>query len=282
MPGLPDTIAVKPVKLPAGYTALINTVYTTQGDWQGRMDLYVPGSAVNTPALAAVIINIHGGAWTHGNKESQGGFSAFLKKGFLVANVEYRMSPVAQAPASIQDVRCALLYLVKHAAELHIDLHKIVVMGSSAGGHLALMAGLLGASPRFDQNCPTTTNFKIAAIIDKYGPTDLSIISSLDHIKKSAYSWLGGHVNDPAFLRSISPLYYVKTQSPPVFIVHGDADPTVPYEQSVLLHDKLDKKGVKNKFLTIPGGHHGKFTPEENQQVSRQVMDFLVSCGITK
>lgn len=275
-----DTIPVRPVTLPAGYTAMINTVYTTQGDWQGRMDLYVPGPEGNNKGLSPIVINIHGGAWTHGNKESQGGFSAFLKRGFLVANVEYRMSPVAQAPAAIQDVRCALLYIVDHAAALHADPNNIVIMGASAGGHLALMAGLLGNSSRFDQNCPSSAAFKITAIIDKYGPTDLSIVSSLDHIKKSAYSWLGDHVNDPSFLRSISPLYYVDAQSPPVFIVHGDADPTVPYEQSVLLHHKLDKMKVKNKFITVPGGHHGKFTKEENKQLSQQILDFLVSCGI--
>lgn len=281
-----DTIPVKPVKLPEGfgYTARINTVYVTHGDWQGRMDLYIPGKPTSTAAKKAspgqgpapVLINIHGGAWTHGNKESQGGFSAFLKRGFLIANVEYRMSPVAKAPAAIEDVRSALLYLVKHAADLNIDPERIVVMGSSAGGHLALMAGLLGSDNQsFDQQPLLQAPFKIAAIIDKYGPTDLSIVSSLDHIKKSAYSWLGDGIKDAAFLRSVSPLYYVNRQSPPVFIVHGDADPTVPYHQSELLHNKLEEAGVPNQFVTIPGGQHGKFTQEQNKALSQQILAFL-------
>lgn len=302
-----DTIPVKPVKLPKGYTARINTIYATHGAWQGRMDLYIPGAPMQKGSpmagTAPVLINIHGGAWTHGNKESQGGFSTFLKKGFLVANVEYRMSPIAKAPAAIQDVRCALLYLVQHATELNIDINKIVVMGASAGGHLALMAGLLGSSNHaFDQNClrqmppqtkaaiksetktetetKTASPFRIAAIIDKYGPTDLSIVSSLDHIKKSAYSWLGEGVKNPAFLRSISPLYYVDRHSPPVFIVHGDADPTVPYHQSELLHAKLDKAGVYNQFVTVPGGLHGKFTQEQKKQLSQQIIAFLEQCKV--
>jgi acetyl esterase/lipase len=272
-----DTIAVKPVKKPAGYTSRINVVYTVVAGWKGRMDIYLPPAAGRPSPL---LINIHGGAWTHGNKESQTGFYSFFKKGFAVANIEYRMSPVAPAPAAIQDTRCALMYLVRHAARLNLDTRRIVVMGASAGGHLALMTGLLGHDHRFDQDCPHQDDFRIAAIIDKYGPTDLSILKSLEHIHESAYAWLGDKVHDPAFLRAVSPLYYVQKNSPPVFIVHGDSDPTVPYRQSVLLHDKLEAEGVKNEFVTVPGGLHGKFSPDEKAKVSRDIINFITAQGI--
>jgi acetyl esterase/lipase len=147
---------IKKVEYPAGFSAKLDVVYAKVGDWQGRMDLYLPPKE---KAPTPVVINIHGGGWNHGTKESQTGFSTFFKRGFAVANVEYRLTPQATAPAAIEDVRCALLYLVQNAGELNIDVNKIVVMGGSSGGHLALRAGLLQNDNRFDGNCPVKSRF---------------------------------------------------------------------------------------------------------------------------
>lgn len=97
----------------------------------------------------------------------------FFKQGFAVVNIEYRLTGQATAPAAVEDTRCALIYLIKNATALNIDVHKIVLMGGSSGGHLALMGGLLGNDHRFDGNCPGVENIKVAAIIDKYGITDV-------------------------------------------------------------------------------------------------------------
>ncbi|MEP7237027.1 MAG: prolyl oligopeptidase family serine peptidase, partial [Ferruginibacter sp.] len=70
---------------------------------------------------------------------------------------------------------------------------------------------------------------------------------------------------------------YVNKNSPPTFIVHGDADPTVPYQQSVKLHDKLVAAGVKTEFITVPGGQHGKFEKEKNSEVNKAIMAFIKS-----
>ena len=166
-----DTVKTfKAAVLPVGYTSQIDVVYTSGNNWQQKLDLYLPPKAGKpTPA----IINIHGGGWNHGTKESQsGGFSNFFKNGFAVANVEYRMFPT-EAPAAIEDIRCALIYLIKNAAELNIDPNKIVIMGGSAGGHLALLAGLMGNNYLFDTNCKGVEKVKVAAIIDKYGIADM-------------------------------------------------------------------------------------------------------------
>ena len=97
------------------------------------MDLYLPPKT-NKPT--AIVINIHGGGWNHGVKESQGGFSTFFKAGFAVANIEYRLTGQATAPAAVEDTRCALIYLVKNAKALNIDVNKIVIMGGSRVGIL--------------------------------------------------------------------------------------------------------------------------------------------------
>jgi acetyl esterase/lipase len=274
-----DTV-YKPVEYPAGFSAQLDVVYTTVGDWNGKMDIYLP-PAGNGPS--PVVINIHGGGWNKGVKESQTGFNTFFKAGFAVANIEYRLSGQATAPAAVQDARCALIYLIKNAKQLNIDVNRIVVMGGSAGGHLALMAGVLGNDHRFDNNCPGADNIKIAAIIDKYGITDVWDWAYGPNLtSKSATQWLGSKAKDEAFAKSVSPIYYVTKNSPPIFIVHGDADPTVPYQESVALHKKLQEVGVTTKFITIPGGLHGKFTKEQNSDLNKEIIAFLKSINVIK
>jgi len=243
------------------------------------MDLYLPPKE---KGKSPVVINIHGGGWNHGVKESQTGFNTFFKMGYAVANVEYRLTGQATAPAAIEDARCALTYLIRHAKELNIDINKIVVMGGSSGGHLALMAGLLGNDHRFDSNCKGVENIKVAAIIDKYGITDVWDWGYGTHItSKSATNWLGDRAKDKEFALSVSPITYVNKNSPPTFIVHGDADPTVPYQQSVDLYKKFTEAGVKTKFMTVEGGLHGKFTKEKNSEVNKAIADFLKELKIT-
>jgi len=273
-----DSAAYKPVEYPSGFQAKLDVVYTKVGDWSGRIDLYLPPAA-NGPS--PVVINIHGGGWNKGVKESQSGFNTFFKMGFAVANMEYRLTGQATAPAAVEDARCALIYLIKNAKELNIDVNKIVIMGGSAGGHLALMAGLLGNDHRFDQNCPGVENIKIAAIIDKYGVTDVWDWGYGDRINsRSVYAWLGSKAKDKDFATSLSPINYVNRNSPPTFIVHGDADPTVPYQHSVDLHKKLVEAGVKTEFVTIKGGLHGKFTKEQNSDLNKSIAAFLKSLNL--
>lgn len=273
-----DTVAVKKVTYPAGFTEQLNVVYTKVNDWEGKLDLYLP-PVKNAPT--PLVINIHGGGWNKGNKESQSGFSGFFKRGYAVANIAYRLTGVATAPAAVEDTRCALIYLISNAKKLNIDVNKIVIMGGSAGGHLALMGGLLENNHMFDTNCKTTEKIKVAAIIDKYGITDVWDWGyGTNKTSKSATSWLGAKAKDKDFAMSVSPLYLVKKTSPPVFIVHGDADPTVPYQQSVALKAKLDELGVKNEFITVKDGLHGKFTPEDNSMVNAKILEFLKGLGL--
>ncbi|HTN22192.1 MAG TPA: alpha/beta hydrolase [Pelobium sp.] len=268
----------KKVVYPEGYTSQLDVVYTKVGDWDGRMDLYLP-SKDKGPSPA--IINIHGGGWNHGEKESQGGFNTFFKMGYAVANIEYRLTPQATAPAAVEDTRCALIYLIKNAKALNIDVNKIVIMGGSAGGHLALMGGLLANNPIFDTNCPGAKEVKVAAIVDKYGITDVWDWGyGKDITSKSATRWLGDKASDADFARSVSPINWVTKNSPPIFIAHGDADPIVPYQQSVELHKKLVKLGVKNEFISVPGGKHGGFTVEQNRDLNLKIAAFLKGLGI--
>lgn len=273
-----DTATYKPVEYPAGFTAQLNVVYTKVKDWEGKMDIYLPPKEKGS---SPVIINIHGGGWNHGVKESQTGFNTFFKMGFAVANIEYRLTGQATAPAAVEDTRCALIYLIKNAKQLNIDVNRIVIMGGSSGGHLALMGGLLGNDHKFDSNCPGVENIKVAAIIDKYGITDVWDWGYGKNItSKSATRWLGDKAKDKEFAMSVSPISYVTKNSPPTFVVHGDADPTVPYQQSADLHKKFLEAGVKTEFITVPGGQHGNFEKEKNSEINKAITEFLKSLKI--
>lgn len=266
------------VKYPEGYTSQLDVVYNTINGWEGKMDLYLP-SKNNVPS--PIVINIHGGGWARGSKETQSGFGSFFKAGFAVANISYRLAGTAKAPAAIEDTRCVLIYLINHAKALNIDINKIVIMGSSAGGHLALMGGLLADNSLFDANCKAQEKVKVAAIINKYGVADLSEDAEIEHASsRTVMYWLGNKFTDLSFRKSISPLYHIDKNSPPVFTIHGDTDPTVPYQQSVKLHQKLKSLGVKNQLFTIKGGLHGNFPADQNAEATKQMFDFLKGIGL--
>ena len=267
----------KKVVYPTGYTSQLDVVYTKVDGWDGRMDLYLPPTEKGPSAM---IINIHGGGWVNGVKETQGGFSDFFKAGYAVANIEYRLTGQATAPAAVQDTRCALIYLIKNAKALNIAVDKIVIMGSSAGGHLALMGGLLANDHTFDTNCAGVNNVKVLAIIDKYGIVDVGDKRYGKFRSGSEKNWLGDKVADQSFIESLSPIYVVKKDSPPIFIVHGDADPTVPIQQSFDLKKRLDELGVRNEMMIMPGGLHGKFTADQNKELSNRIMVFLKNLGL--
>jgi acetyl esterase/lipase len=256
------------VNYPISYSAKKDVIYSQIGNWDGRLDVYYPTTSKPKP----LVINIHGGGWNHGTKETQKGFNPFFINQFVVANIEYRLVDQSKAPAAIQDVRCSLLYLVKNAEKYNIDVNQIIIMGSSAGGHLALMAGLSGRNSKFDSNCHNNIPFKIIAIIDKYGITDLAG----DLYKgKMVQNWLGDNNTNSDFVASVSPKNLVDKKSPPIFIVHGNADTVVPYKQSENLHKQLTELGIKNEFITIENGGHGKFTKEENKTMNDAMWQFL-------
>lgn len=265
------------VVIPKGFTYQLDVPFTKVNGWEGNMDLYLPpADGKPTP----IVINIFGGGWNHGNKEAQRGFSGFFKAGCAVANIEYRLVDVAPAPAAIEDVRSALLYIIKNAQALHVDVNKIVVMGGSAGGHLAMMCAYPGNEHRFDSDYKGEQPVKVAAVLNKYGIADMIDFSIGGKPYKSAVRWIGENIHDKEFIASVSPISYVNSETPPTFIVHGDADPIVPYQQSVQLHKALIKAGVKTEFVTVDGGLHGKFTKEKNSEITKAMIDFLKAIAV--
>jgi dipeptidyl aminopeptidase/acylaminoacyl peptidase len=95
------------------------------------------------------------------------------------------------------------------------------------------------------------------------------------NMRSYAVTWLGSQPDREQIAKRISPLTYVRAGLPPVMIIQGDADPVVPYTQSVRLNKALDDAGVPHEFVTIPGGKHGRFSGPEMEMIYTHVWAFL-------
>lgn len=225
------------------------------------------------------LLYIHGGGWVFGDKGgAPNAFLPFIERGWNVVNVEYRMAPNALAPAAVQDVRCALRWTVQHSREYEFDTNEIVAMGHSAGGHLALMEGLTPAGSLLDSNCPADANdppLHVAAVINWFGITDVADLLDGPNRRTYAVAWLGDQQNRAAIAKEVSPLTYVRPGVPPIITIHGDHDPTVPYTHAQRLDAALAKAGTPHQLVTIPGGSHGGFTPDQLHTAYTAIWSFL-------
>jgi acetyl esterase/lipase len=156
-----------------------------------------------------------------------------------------------------------------------------VVTGESAGGHLALALGIIPESEGFDRECAANTPLpKVAAVLNWFGVSDVPDVIDGPHRAAAAVRWFGSLPNRMEIAKRVSPITYVRTGLPPILSVHGDADTTVPYQQSVQLHAALTKLNVPNQLITIPGGKHGGFTSEQRDHIYLTIREFLGKNGL--
>jgi acetyl esterase/lipase len=226
----------------------------------------------SAPSLAdrPGVIVIHGGGWVQGSKEDMLELFClpFVRRGMVVANVEYRLAPSAPAPAAVSDVLRAAQWFYDHAAQYKVDRSKIVVMGGSAGAHLALMAAM---TPPTAGLGPST---KISAVIDFFGIADVADQMAGPNQRPYAVAWIPDQPKRLELAHSLSPLSYVRKGLPPILALHGDADMVVPYQQSVALVKALKNAGDDAELITVPGGQHG-FTPAQMDQLWPKIFLWL-------
>jgi acetyl esterase/lipase len=251
--------------------------YATTPEKELSLDLYMPTNAVK-PAL---MVWIHGGAWSAGSKENPP--TEFIEHGFALASINYRLSGEAKFPAQIHDIKAAIRFLRANAKKYGFDADKIIIWGSSAGGHLAALAGVTNENAALEgtlgENLQTSS--KVQAILDYYGPTNLTTIlkQSTPHglnVRTPALELLFGKpVKDTiAELNLASPVFHVDKNDPPLFICHGDQDIQVPINQSIELYGKYKQAGLKIEMEFIYGAGHGgkEYT---NPVLIEQVLKFL-------
>lgn len=233
------------------------------------MDVYLPeGRSVNgTKSL----ILIHGGGWNSGSKAE---FSTYIDSfktrlpDYAIFNINYRLVNGGNLfPTQEEDTKAAIDFIADHAEKYGINKNTLVLLGVSAGAHLALLQAYKYASPQ------------VQAVIDYFGPTDL--VSMYSHpwhpLVPLALQMITGTtpMQNPDLFTSSSPIEFVSSQSPPTLILHGGKDEVVDVSQSEALAQKLNAAGVPHRLTVYPAERHGRWYGKSLTDSFDQIESFL-------
>jgi acetyl esterase/lipase len=243
-----------------------------------RYDFFRPlGVSGPTPA----VVFVHGGGWTGGDPSQAGGNGMhFARRGIATISISYRLAPAHRFPAPLDDVRRGLRHVRKNAAEFGVDPDRLVLMGLSAGAHLAMLAHLAREVPALAPDLPAdlrTVAEDVVGVIAHYGPYDLGR-------RKQTVTWdpigdlMGERVTDPEWIRLASPVQHAATAAAPVLLIHGIADAVVSHRESERMHAALVGAGRASELLLLEGAPHAfqvEWRGEANQRANATMDAFL-------
>jgi acetyl esterase/lipase len=189
-----------------------------------------------------------------------------VSRGFAVASVDYRLSPVARFPAQVHDIKAAIRFLRGRAKDYGYNTDRIAVAGSSAGGHLAALVGVTNGDPAMEGRVGDDLDrpSDLQAIVSYYGASDFLTIlkQSTPHglgVRIPALQLLlGGRPEEvPELAKNASPLFHVDSGDPPLLLLHGDQDPQMPVNQSLELQGKYEELGLPVDLEIVHASAHG-------------------------
>lgn len=236
--------------------------YARVGDHALKLDLHLPAPG-NSPA--PLIVWVHGGGWRNGSKNEMP-LAPLVARGWAIASVDYRLTPVAPFPANVHDLKAAIRFLRAHQRQYGFAADRLAIAGSSAGGHLAALVGVTNAHPELEGEVGTNRqeSSDVHAIVSFYGASNLESI-----LRQSTPFGLGVRIpalqllfrgqpdEKPALAKLASPVAHVDANDPPLLLIHGDQDPQMPVNQSLELQGAYEKAGLSVRFVPIHGGLHG-------------------------
>ena len=250
--GMLDLIETEP-EVPESIEVFENIEYKFVDSTSLQLDIY---RLKNLETPAPVMIFIHGGAWRTGKRSDYKPYLIdYAQKGYVTATVSYRLVKQAIFPAAVQDVNCAVKWIKAHASEYGIDAEKVVLIGGSAGGHLSLMIGYGGAESLFCEDCSLEGDSRVQAIIDLYGPADLTTPYAISTYQVQEFLNTTYDKN-PEIFRVASPNTYITPNDPPTLIFQGTIDSLVPVSQSDSLAQWLEKAGIPHEYHRLKGWPH--------------------------
>ncbi len=253
-----------------------NVIYVRR-DWQNlTMDIATPKQGQGPfPA----VVCIHGGAWKSGNKkEMLPCLYALAQQGCVAVSIDYRLAPSHHFLDQIDDCKAAVRFLRTHARELSIDPSRIGAVGSSAGGHLALLLGTTDTKELPLSGDDIKVSSAVEVVVSLAGPTDLNQDLPTDS-ELSAEKFVGKtKLQHPESFKRASPINYLTAGDAPTMIIHGTRDQIVPFEQATEFLDACNKIGVECQLLAIKnGGHGGGGSVDEWNSSIVQMEKFLLS-----
>lgn len=259
-----------------------------------KMDIHVPDDGKDSHK---VVVLIYGSAWFSNNSKVDA-FNSYGKQlldgGFAVVSINHRTSVEAKFPAQINDVKAAIRYIRGNAAKYGFDTSFIGITGYSSGGHLSSLAGTTNGvkTKKFGKvkvdiegslGAYTKESSRVDAVVDFFGPIDVSRMERCETYKddKSPEAVLLGcsPSKNQDLSKALNPMSYIDKNDPKFLVIHGDADPVVPYCQSEFFAKALKDKGVLEDFITVPGGNHGPVTFNDNT-FQRMVNFFQKQAGM--
>jgi len=255
-----------------------------------RMDIYMQGSYIGEPNFFQpstekfpTVVFFHGGGWVQGDKESRAPLlMPYLQQGYTVVNVEYRVG-MGTVPNAAEDVLIALKWIAENGSKYTIDTDKIVLTGNSAGGHLALWAGMVNTTPE-SHPFYVGDQLNVRAVVNWFGITDIEKVEKflVANNPKSNYAlaWIADKTKIAAVSEKYSPIHLVKKDIVPILTIHGTDDSLVPHSQAVALHDALASAGAQHELLSMKGGKHMGFSEAQFQQAWERIFSFLKEQGM--
>jgi acetyl esterase/lipase len=222
-----------------------------------KLDIYRPDG----PPNGLAILFLHGGGWRGGAKEMMRPVArAMAEHGFVGLPAQYRVTTQAPWPAQIDDVRTAIGWIRQQSDQLGIDPDRIVLWGSSAGAHLALLAAGTPHEPSFDSSSPAPPAGDVAnpvgAVVAVHAPTNLYIGGAREHGGTPATVLLGED-GTPEAARAASPLTYVSPRFPPTLLLHGTDDRVVHHSASQQMQDAMRAVHAPADLHLYHGHTHG-------------------------
>ena len=254
--------------LPAGVRIERAVDFLAAGRTQ-KADLYFP-TATTAGQLRPAVVIIHGGGWSGGKRDAGRELNIgtnLALHGYVGMSIDYALATKTRAtwPQNLYDCKTAVRWLRKNAEHLQIDPDRIGVIGGSAGGHLAAMVTLTTPADGLDPKEPYGEySCRVSCGVDLYGIADLPTYHAASMLGKTL-------AEAPELYRLASPVTYVRSNSPPLLIIHGTADTTVNVKQSELFADVLKKAGAPYELIIIPGAQHS-FDLQPKQRDLRPVV----------
>lgn len=238
-----------------------DVVYAKYSDVERRLQIIMP---TRSGCKFPLVVYIQGSAWKKQDIYAPiPNLSLIAAKGYVVVSVEIRDTGIARFPAAVEDVKCAIRFMRKNAAEYSVDPERVAVWGDSSGGHLSLMTGL--TIGEYDNGLYSEQSDEVSAVIDYYGVSDLLTLGKyndiLDHDAADSPEglFIGGKVKEHTELaKKASPLHQDLDKAlPPFLIVHGDSDHAVHINQSIEMYKALKEHGQSVLFYKVTGADHG-------------------------
>lgn len=269
-----------------GITSDLGVVFAERESGPLRLDVHRLRDA--KPGPRPVVLYAFGGGWFIGEREqvSMLPFERLIDRGYVLVAADYRRAPESIFPAQIQDVKAAIRWIRANAEARNLDPERVAIFGPSAGGHLAALAGTGGDVEEIDDpdrgdDAPST---RLQAVVDFFGPTDLTVyreqhvgngLGNSDRLFFLDYFMGGPPVENVDRARLANPITWIDRSDPPTFVIHGDADPIVPIQQSEMLVAALREANVFVQFRRVAGGDHGETPVFTSPELMEEIGDFL-------